>query len=201
MGFRGLMFTVPGFPSDLRPIIITGTVGVGKKDVVRELVEQHPDIFARVVTHTTRRPRDAETDDESYHFVCAHEFEADVNSGKFLEHTVRNCNYFGTSRQAVEDIQAQGKIPILNLDVYGARKIKQDGDVDMRCVLIEAITWEATEVRVRESGRSELEVDKALSWIPGELEFAKEHAIMDGQIVNDVPQLACKRLERFIYTI
>jgi hypothetical protein len=54
-----------------RVLVFSGPPGGGKHAVMAGLVRRYPNLFARVVTHTTRRPREAEVDGDHYHFTDA----------------------------------------------------------------------------------------------------------------------------------
>ena len=65
---------------------------------------------------TTRAPRPGETDGKEYHFVTQDTFKSLLNEGAFIEHAQFSSNYYGTSIQAIEAVQATGKRCILDIE-------------------------------------------------------------------------------------
>jgi len=76
------------------------------------------------VSYTTRKPRGAEIDGQSYHFVSREEFEQMLARDEFLEWAEVFGNYYGTHRGILEQAQACGKDLVLDIDVQGARQLK-----------------------------------------------------------------------------
>ncbi len=103
---------------------ISAPSGAGKTSLVKALLEKTSDI-AVSVSHATRARRPGEVDGRDYHFVSIEQFEQMVSDDAFLEHARVFDNYYGTSQQAVEDLLAQGKHVILEIDWQGARQVKQ----------------------------------------------------------------------------
>lgn len=82
-------------------IILVGASASGKTEVAKYL-KQHYGI-KKVVTHTTRSMRTNEVDGVDYHFVDKQTFLALKNQNYFVEFTKYNNNYYGTSREEVND--------------------------------------------------------------------------------------------------
>lgn len=107
----------------LQPIlfIFTGPSGAGKGSVMRALLERDPNL-AKVVTYTTRPPRDGEIDGFDYRFVSADDFHAMVASGEVYEHEqVYQDYYYGSPRELFSD----GRDGIIELDYKGRLKYAQ----------------------------------------------------------------------------
>jgi guanylate kinase len=77
------------------------------------------------VSYTTRKPRGAEVNGESYYFVERDDFEARLVRHEFLEHAIVFGNYYGTHRDALLHAQMEGKDLLLDIDVKGAAQLKQ----------------------------------------------------------------------------
>lgn len=104
---------------------ISAPSGAGKTSLVKALLAKKPDQIGVSVSHATRHKRPGEIDGKDYHFVSIQQFEQMVANDEFLEHARVFDNYYGTSQQSVEAVQAQGKHVILEIDWQGARQIKQ----------------------------------------------------------------------------
>jgi len=103
--------------------IISAPSGSGKSTLVSHLMAGVPGLMFSI-SYTTRRPRGAEKDGESYHFVSRAEFEAMVKRGEFLEWAeVFGSDYYGTHRGILEEARARGRDLVLDIDVQGARQL------------------------------------------------------------------------------
>jgi len=118
-------------------LIVAGPTGTGKTTLSERLVSNHPEI-KRVVTCTTRPPREQERDGVDYFFLGNADFDASVSKDEFLEWAqVHACRY-GTKKGAVFDLLARDEDLALNVDVQGVKAFRQAfaGDPDMRGRLV-----------------------------------------------------------------
>jgi guanylate kinase len=103
--------------------IISAPSGSGKSTLVKHLLANVPNLMFSI-SHTTRQPRGAEVDGQSYHFVTREEFEEMLAQGEFLEWAEVFGNYYGTHRGILERACSQGRDLVLDIDVQGARQLK-----------------------------------------------------------------------------
>lgn len=103
---------------------VSAPSGAGKTSLVKALVEAMPELKVSV-SHTTRPKRPGETDGLNYHFVDQDTFMAMLEQGDFLEHAQVFANYYGTSKQWVEQTLAAGSDVILEIDWQGAQQIRK----------------------------------------------------------------------------
>ena len=104
--------------------IISAPSGSGKSTLVSHLLADLPGLMFSI-SYTTRQPRGAEKDGESYHFVSRPAFEAMVARDEFLEHAEVFGNYYGTHRGILEEARSLGRDLVLDIDVQGARQLIQ----------------------------------------------------------------------------
>ncbi len=81
--------------------------------------------FAFSVTCTTRPRRPGEADGKDYYFVTAAQFAKLRKQGKLLEWALVHGNYYGTPVKSVLDVLGKGRIPLMTIDVKGARSVKK----------------------------------------------------------------------------
>ena len=103
--------------------IISAPSGAGKTTLVAELLQRHTDVVASV-SHTTRKKRDVEEEGVNYHFIEKDEFEEMIRKGDFLEYANVFGNYYGTSRQNIQEQLLMDNDVILEIDWQGARQIR-----------------------------------------------------------------------------
>lgn len=106
-------------------LIIAGPAGSGKSTLSHRLVEEVPG-FGRVVTATTRAPREGEIDGVHYHFLTPEQFDEKVAAGDFLEWAwVHGKKRYGTLLSSVMEPMAQGQSLVLTIDVQGVDSFRR----------------------------------------------------------------------------
>jgi guanylate kinase len=140
-------------------IVFSGPSGVGKGTIIKKLQELYPGRFAFSVSHTTRLPRAGEVDGVNYHFTDLESMKAMVQRGEFLECCNVHGNMYGTSKKALLDVQASGKMPIIEIDVQGVQKLRTEHPtLNVFCIFIQAPSMQELERRI--VGRGQEAADK-----------------------------------------
>ena len=105
--------------------VVSGPTAVGKGTVVGALFRRHPEIVvSRSVT--TRPPRPTERDGIDYDFVTPAQFDELVDGDGLLEWAVvHNSHRYGTPREPVEKAVADDRTVILEIDLQGARQVRE----------------------------------------------------------------------------
>ena len=104
--------------------IVSAPSGAGKTSLLSRLVPED-DSLSLSVSHTTRAPREGETDGVHYHFVSVDTFEAELEKGTFLESAKVFDNYYGTSEAGINAQLEQGQDVILEIDWQGAQQVRK----------------------------------------------------------------------------
>ena len=133
-------------------IVISGFSGVGKGTVVKRLVSDYG--YELSISATTRSPRAGEEHGREYFFMDKSEFENLIDYGGFIEWTQYVENYYGTPRKFVEESLDQGKNIILEIEVMGAMKIKEQYP-DALLIFISAPSIDSLRDRLRGRGTEE----------------------------------------------
>ena len=105
-------------------VVVSGFSGSGKGTVMKRLMEKY-DNYALSVSVTTRNPRPGEKDGEAYFFRTKEEFEQLIREDGLIEYAQYVENYYGKPRKYVEEQLAAGKDVILEIEIQGAMKIKE----------------------------------------------------------------------------
>ena len=134
-----------------RLIVLTGPTAVGKGTVEAKLRADHPEVWVSV-SATTRAPRPGEVDGVNYWFLTEDEFLAREAAGEFLETAVvHGMAHYGTLLKPVEEHLAAGVPTILEIDLQGARRVKQRAaelDLEVVYVFIAPPSFEELERRL-----------------------------------------------------
>ena len=130
-------------------IVISGFSGFGKGTVVKRLVSDYG--YELSISATTRSPRTGEEHGRVYFFMDKSEFENLIDYGGFIEWTQYDENYYGTPRKFVEESLNQGKNIILEIEVMGAMKIKEQYP-DALLIFISAPSIDSLRDRLRGRG-------------------------------------------------
>ncbi|MED5373606.1 MAG: guanylate kinase [Myxococcota bacterium] len=166
--------------------VVSGASGTGKTTLLREALGRVPDIGFSV-SATTRRPRPGERDGVDYHFLDPDRFQALVEQGAFLEWAEVYGNRYGTLRAPVEEALLRGESIILDIDVQGARQVRE---AMPECVSIFLAPTSITvlEQRLRARGtESEDTVATRMGLVQEQLDACGEFQYI---VVNDVLESA-----------
>lgn len=141
-------------------IIISGTTCAGKGTVIKKLLANHNDIVLST-SYTSRPKRESEVDGVDYYFVSKEEFERKIKNNDFLEYAqVQYGAYYGTPKKEVLDLLDSGKDVILEIDVQGAKQIK---DLYPSTILIFIMAPSMREVKRRIMMRGDENIDQIIS--------------------------------------
>ena len=140
-------------------MILVGPSGVGKKTLIDLVLAEYGDIFERKKSVTTRPKRgENEKAAENFTFVNEADFNKMVSEDAFVEYQERSKNcWYGTSQKELDRIMASGKIPIIEVDVEGAKKINDLGKFSSNFLFIYPPSFE--ELRKRIGNRIETEAE------------------------------------------
>ncbi len=105
-------------------LVISGFAGTGKGTLVHELLDRY-DNYALSVSATTREPRPGEEDGVHYFFKTKDEFEQMIRENQLIEYASYVENYYGTPKEYVQQQLENGKDVILEIEIQGALKIKE----------------------------------------------------------------------------
>ncbi len=163
-------------------VIISGPSSVGKSTICRELLKRYKDVFLSV--SVTTRPRAAgEVEGRDYHFVGADEFKKLAQEGYFLEHAEVFGNMYGTPRNEVDRALAEGKTVLLEIDVKGARQVRQ---MYPQARLIFILPPSQKDLVERMNGRARENADSAKIRLQGaDDEIAAAWRYYNNMVIND----------------
>lgn len=178
--------------------IISAPSGSGKSTLVSELRKQVGGIDFSI-SWTTRHPRGSEENGREYNFTTREEFERMRDEGEFLEHAEVFGNYYGTARKSLEDARRQGHDLLLDIDVQGAKQVRQSLPEAVSLFVLPP-TPKVLRTRLRNRSRAEgvmneAELYRRLSEASKEIENYREY---DYILINDILDRAVAQLEAIV---
>ncbi|MGC4174045.1 guanylate kinase [Demequina sp.] len=178
-----------------RLTVLAGPTAVGKGTVVRALREREPHLWISV-SATTRAPRPGEIDGVHYFFVTPERFDEMIAGGELLEWAVvHGVHRYGTPRAPVEEHLSRGVPVVLEIDLQGARQVKQTMP-DALFVFLAPPSWDELVNRLVGRGtEGPEEQERRLETAREELEAEAE---FDEVIINDTVEHAAEQLEALI---
>jgi len=165
-----------------RLTVLAGPTAVGKGTVSADIRARYPQVWLSV-SATTRAPRPGEVDGVHYHFVTSEVFDRMVEGGELLEWAlVHGRNRYGTPRAPVERHLAAGLPALLEIDLQGARQVRQTMPGAL-FVFLTPPSWAELERRLVGRGTEDAEErERRLSTARVELAAEPEFDVV---IVND----------------
>ena len=133
-----------------RLFVVSGPAGAGKTEIVKKLIETHPDVKLSV-SCTTRAPRPGEVNGVNYHFVTEERFDELVAQDAFYEWAHVHQNRYGTLKSTVQQELAEGHDLILEIDVQGCLQAMAQ-DPTVTGIFVSPPSRENLEQRLRRRG-------------------------------------------------
>ena len=175
-------------------IVVSGFSGVGKGTLMKQLVHSY-DNYALSVSMTTRQPRPGESAGKEYFFVSREVFEKTIAENGLIEYANYCGNYYGTPKEYVEKQLEKGKDVILEIEIQGALKVREQFPT---ALLLFVMPPSAQELKKRLEGRgteTKEVIDKRLKRATEEAEGIENY---DFIVINDKLEECVKEMHGLI---
>lgn len=182
-------------PGRGRLTVLAGPTAVGKGTVAGYVRQHHPEVWISV-SATTRAPRPGEVHGRHYYFVSDEEFDRLVEDGELLEWAVvHGAARYGTPRRPVEEAVRGGAPALLEIDLQGARQVRESMP-DALFVFLKPPSWEELVRRLVGRGtEDEQQRERRLQTARAELAAEQE---FDVTVVNTDVHRAAQELVTFM---
>ena len=185
-------------------IIVSGPSGVGKSTVCGKVRENMPELKFSI-SCTTRQPRAGEVDGKDYFFLSEAEFENKVQQGEFLEYAGVFAHRYGTLKSEVVARLQKGADVILDIDVQGAKQIRQaaadDPEIARAAQFIMIVPPDMATLESRLSGRNSETPESLKLRLSGAQSELSNFRVYDYLVVNDDLNTAANELIMLLKTM
>lgn len=185
-------------------IVISGPSGVGKSTLVKQARLELP-YLEFSVSCTTRQPRAGEVDGKDYFFLTPEEFETKVRNNEFLEYAGVFAHRYGTLKSEVVSRLQRGADVILDIDVQGAKQIRQaaaaDPEIARAAQFIMIVPPDMATLEARLSGRNSETPESLKLRLAGAQNELSNFRVYDYLVVNDDLETAGKELIMLLKTM
>lgn len=175
-------------------IVISGPSGAGKGTICKELIKNNNNLSLSV-SATTRSPRQGEIDGINYHFLSKDEFLKRIEENDFLENAEVYGNYYGTPKSNVEEILESGKDVILEIDIQGALKVKENTEEGVFVFILPPSMEELKQRIIKRGSETPESLMKRFKSAYKEINFVSKY---NYAVVNDEVDVAVSKLEAII---
>ena len=176
-------------------LVLSSPSGAGKSTLSRRLLDSDPRI-AMSVSVTTRAKRPTEVEGKDYYFVSPERFEAMVKEDAFLEHATVFKHRYGTPKDAVNKVLAEGRDVLFDIDWQGAQQLAQKAKDDLVRVFILPPSRAELERRLSARAQDSAEVVAArMAEADNEISRWSEY---DYVIINDDVEKAERELKAIV---
>ena len=175
-------------------IVVSGFSGAGKGTIMKALLERY-DNYALSISATTRNPRPGEEEGKAYFFKTTEEFEKMIAKDDLIEYAMYVGNYYGTPKAYVEEQMQAGKDVILEIEIHGAMKIKEQLPESL---LLFVTPPSAEELQKRLVGRGTETADVIAQRLSRAYEESEGMDAYDYIVVNDDLDVCAAEVQKFV---
>ena len=179
-------------------IIISSPSGAGKTSVCKKIIN-HDKKIKLSISHTTRVPRDNETNGVDYFFISSEIFNRKILDHSFLEHANVFGNYYGTSKKNVEKVLSENFDVLFDIDWQGAEQILKTNLAKIVTIFLvppsKEVVFERLKKRSNETGDGPESIQSRMLEYENEMTHANEYRYI---VLNDDIEECTKKVINII---
>ena len=175
-------------------VILSSPSGAGKTTITKKIQQKYQS-FKISVSHTTRKPRPNEVDGVDYYFVSHEKFKKLISEGKFYEYAKIFDNYYGTSKESVDEMIKKNDI-IFDIDWQGTQQLSKFKN--LKLIKIYLIPPNKDELKKRLTKRNQdspQEVERRFKAYDKDIQHWKDY---DYIVINENLENCYKQIENII---
>lgn len=178
-------------------VILSGPSGAGKSTIVKHILANEAYNLTFSVSACSRKKRDNEVEGKDYYFLSIDAFKSKIEDKAFLEwEEVYPNHYYGTLKLQVEQLRAEGKNVIFDVDVMGAINIKRMYKENAISIFINPPSLEELENRLKSRNTETPEsIAKRVRKARMELVYAKK---FDHIVTNNLLETAFQETDKLV---
>ena len=177
-------------------VILSSPSGAGKTTITKKIQQKYQS-FKISVSHTTRKPRPNEVDGVDYHFVSHEKFKKYINDGKFYEYAKIFDNYYGTSKESVDETIKKNDI-IFDIDWQGTQQLSKFKNLNL--IKIYLIPPDKDELKKRLISRNQDSPEEVERRFKGFSRDIKHWRDYDYVLINENLDNCYQQIENIILT-
>ena len=175
-------------------VILSSPSGAGKTTITKKIQQKYQS-FKISVSHTTRKPRPNEVDGVDYHFISHEKFKKYISDGKFYEYAKIFDNYYGTSKESVDETIKKNDI-IFDIDWQGTQQLSKFENLKLiKIYLIPPNKEELKERLTKRNQDSPEEVERRFKAYDKDIQHWEDY---DYIIINENLENCYKQIENII---
>ena len=175
-------------------IVVSGFSGSGKGTLMKKMLQTY-DNYALSISMTTRSPREGEVDGREYFFTNKENFEQKISENQLIEYACYCENYYGTPKEYVEKKLAEGMDVILEIEIQGALKVKEQYP---DCLLLFITPPSAKELERRLVGRGTETLEVVAKRLARAVEESEGIEAYDYIVINDDLDACAKQIHSIV---
>ncbi len=177
-------------------LVLSSPSGTGKSTIARNLMEQEKDNLELSVSVTTRARRGSEINGQHYHFISMREFDRMRESDALLEWAEVHGNFYGTPRDAVEEVMSHGRDMLFDIDFQGGQQLIEKARADVVSIFLLPPSMSELQSRlVRRAEDAEDVIQKRLENAREEITHWREY---DYVVINEDLDLAFHQVQSIL---
>jgi guanylate kinase len=176
-------------------LILSSPSGAGKTTLTKKIQQKYQN-FKISVSHTTRKPRSNEVEGIDYFFVSHDEFEEKISKNEFYEYAKIFDNFYGTSRNSVNEILRKNNNILFDIDWQGTQQLSKFKELKLVKIFLLPPDKKELEKRLVQRNQDNIEIiSKRLKTYDNDIYHWSDY---DHVIINDNLEHCFSQIEKII---
>ena len=176
-------------------LILSSPSGAGKTTLTKKIQQKYQS-FKISVSHTTRKPRPNEVEGIDYFFINHEEFQKKIHDNKFYEHAKIFDNFYGTTRDSVNDLLKNNNNILFDIDWQGTQQLSKFEELKLIKIFLLPPDKKELKNRLIQRNQDNIEViSKRLKAYDSDIHHWSDY---DHVIINDNLEHCFSQIEKII---